>query len=150
MKVRFIGGIREGDHKDPLMGAEIQPVIFPMTVPNYDATEASDPETSDPEELVIRDDSELEQWAEKSFEENGYEIFTLDIPIDSSGNPAANQQDRILALISAKKTEYEDAAPSTPEAEAERGAVVAALHTLEIHARDLVACGAAQKSATTA
>jgi len=122
MKVRLIGGIREVDPKDPLMGLQLQAVAFPMTVPNYGAASLSDPE-----EVTLHDDDELRAWAEKAYDETGYEIFGLEVP-----GPGR----QILDLISAKKTEYENASPSTPGGVGEKEAVLAALGTLETHARD--------------
>lgn len=146
MRIKLIGGIRQGNLKDPLMGLELRAVVYPMSVTNYDATEPSDPE-----EITIADEDELIAWADSAFEDMGYEIFTLDVeaaeedldPLqpamntaDAAGPADAVNAAKIIGIISAKKREYEDSAPSTPEAEGERDAVVAALATLEIHAKD--------------
>jgi hypothetical protein len=136
VRVRLIGGFREGDPKDPLMGLELQAVAFPMSVVNYDATGPSDPE-----EITLNSETELIDWANSAFDETGYEIFTIEIqqaPMPTDIQMFPNDPGKLLDLITAKKTEYEDSAPSTPEAGAEREAVVAALETLEIHARDVL------------
>lgn len=138
MKVRMIAGMREGVPKDPLSGIDIWPVQFPMRVINYQAANAEDQA-----ELSINDEDELIEWAEVAFDEMGYEIFTMEIePAPPLPKPAGTAS-KIISLISKKKEEYEDTAPSTPEAEAERDAVVDALDTLEIHARDTLAGSAA-------
>lgn len=124
--VRMIGGIREADHKDPLGGLWLQAVAFPMSVTNYDALDPGDPD-----EITVHDEADLRAWADSAFDELGYEIFGLEIPVQ-------NGPRNVLTLISVKKAEYEKAKPSTPEGAGERDAVIAALDTLEVHARALL------------
>lgn len=133
MKARIIGGIREADFRDPLGGLWIQAVDFPMAVTNFDATEPTDPE-----EVTLHDEDDLHSWAERTFDELGYEIFYLEIPVNSGTATEGFQPRLLLDLISSKKAEYENAAPDTPQGARERDAVIAALDTLQTHARALL------------
>ena len=74
MRVRVIGGIREMDHKDPLCGLWLEFVRFPMVVTNHEAEHASDPH-----ELTLHTEDELRRWADRAFDEDGYQIWDLSL-----------------------------------------------------------------------
>lgn len=132
MRVRLIGGIREMDQKDPLLGLWLEPVVFPMAVINYQATKPSDQD-----ELVLYSEDELIAWAEDAFGEDGYQIFVLEVPADTKASPQLAREHPLLHLIREKKAEYERAAATSEQGRAEIEAVVAALEGLYTHARTL-------------
>ena len=75
MKVKVIAGIRHVEISDPLCGAWIEFVSFPMVVTNYEADSADDPE-----EITLHNEGELIAWAEATFEPEGYEVWDMDVP----------------------------------------------------------------------
>lgn len=138
MRVRLIGGIREVNHKDPLLGLWLEPVVFPMAVINYHATTMSDPD-----ELVLYSEQELTTWAEDAFSEVGYEIFDVEVPADGADSSKPRREHPLMHLIREKKTEYERAAATSQQSRSEIEAVIAALDSLLTHARAITAENAA-------
>ena len=106
MRARLIGGIRHMEISDPLCGAWIEYVAFPMTVINY---EAENPEG--PEEITLHDETELTAWADTTFEPEGYEIWDTRIPcgavLDPEGQDEIRRHELAEALISLA-TAYDD------------------------------------------
>ena len=106
MKVRLIGGIRHMEISDPLCGAWIEYVAFPMSVTNY---EAENPE--DPEEITLYDEDELRAWADATFEPEGYQIWDTEIPggavLDPEGRDEIRRHELAEALVSLS-TAYDD------------------------------------------
>ena len=108
MRVRLMGGIRHMEISDPLCGAWIEFVAFPMRVTNY---EAESPE--DPEEITLHDEAELAAWADAAFEPEGYQIWDAEIPcgavLDPEGQDEIRRHELAEALISLS-TAYDDPA----------------------------------------
>ena len=93
MKVKVIAGIREMNLKDPLCGAWIEFVSFPMTVTNY---EIEGPD--DPEEITLKDEAELVAWADATFEPEGYEIWDMELPNEAPTSAAQVLQEQLEAV----------------------------------------------------
>ncbi|MGF1473163.1 MAG: hypothetical protein ACFB50_15675 [Rubrobacteraceae bacterium] len=93
MKIKVIAGIREMDLKDPLCGAWIEFVSFPMTVTNYQV-EGPD----DPEEITLDNEAELVAWADATFEPEGYEIWDMVLPNDPLTTAAKVLQGQLEAV----------------------------------------------------
>ena len=74
--MRVIGGIRETDFSDPLLGLWIEFVSFPMTLTNHKVESPGDPE-----EITVHNEDELKSWADVAFEPDAYELWDLQIPL---------------------------------------------------------------------
>ena len=93
MKVKVIAGIRHVEISDPLCGAWIEFVSFPMIVTNYEAGSADDPE-----EITLHNEGELVAWADAAFEPEGYELWDMEIPTDTTATAADFLRARLGAI----------------------------------------------------
>ena len=145
MRVRLIGGIREINTSDPLCGAWIEFVAFPMTVANYEAES-----TEDPEEITLHDEDELTAWADTAFEPEGYQIWDAEIPagavLDPDGQDEVRRHELAEALVSLS-TAYDDPAGGVRDALEQALAVISAVRRSKNVSQD--ECRAAEEGVTS-
>ena len=145
MRVRLIGSIRGVDTSDPLCGAWIEFVAFPMSVTDY---QAESPE--DPEEVTLHDEDQLRAWANTAFEPEGYQIWDAEIPagavLDPEGQDELRRHELAEALISLS-TAYDDPAGGVRDALEQALAVIRAVRQNKSVSPD--ECRAAEEGITS-